>query len=261
MTAGIPSGTTATPKATANITTAEKCSKPSTASPTGDERNAQDRDEDGDSLSQPVDAPFERRLARFDARERAGELAHRAALAGAAHDEDQVPARDERSAEELVAVGLVDGHGLAGEERFVHVQGLCPAGHTVRRNAITGLEPQSVAGHDRFGGDRRELAVTEGEHPRRAELLQFLECALRAILLEQAEQGVQHEDAENRERFDRGSVRTLVKPRREVEEQREHQEVDERALELPEQALEEARSFWRRKRVRADLREEPGRFG
>ena len=238
-TAGSPSGTAATASATAKMIICGARETPFGGDAGDPERHREEQDPAGDLPAELVDAPFERRRGDDDLAEHRRQPAHRTAGARSGDRQEGLSAHEQRAAERLVARRLVDRHGLAGQDRFVEHRAVRVGERTVGRYAVAGLEPDVVARHELRAGQAHEVAIAQHPRLRGGERLQVRQRRLGPLLLIEPERGVEQQDDGNRQRFNRPAVSALVDPQARVEDEGEEQDVDEGALELPNEAAPE----------------------
>ena len=104
--------------------------------------------------------------------------------------------------------GFVDGDRLAGERRLFRPQVLDVDEAKVRRDLVARFEQHDVARHQLLGRDHARFAIAQGPRLGGQHVADRIQRLLRLALLNEAEQPIDDDDAEN----DRG-----------VEPQAEHQ--------------------------------------
>ena len=92
-------------------------------------------------------------------------------------------------------------HALAGQRRLVglQVRHLDEAG--IRRNLVTGLDQDNVAGDDVMGRDALPIAIADDRGLRRSQRHQRADRFLRAGLLDEPEHGVEYDDSHDDDCF------------------------------------------------------------
>ena len=109
------------------------------------------------------------------------------------------PRDDDAAREDLVAGGLRDRVGLAGEQRLVDLEPVgfsCP---TVGRDLVAGAQREEIVDHDRFDRDLGALAVAHDARLGCVEDREPVERPLRPVLLHDADERVRDQhDAEQR---------------------------------------------------------------
>ena len=173
--------------------------------------------------------------------------------AGAGDLEEGLPADDQRAAERLVSRRLVHGHRLARENGFIDHGAVGVDERAVGRHAVAGLEPDPVARDEVGAGHPHEVSVAQDPGLGGGERLEACQGRLGSLFLIEAEGRVEQQDHGDGQGLDGPPVRALVDPQARIEDEREEQDVDERALKLADEATPHrvGRAF--RQRVRTDL--------
>ncbi len=199
------------------------------------ERHRKDEYPLRDLTTQAVHSPLERGLGRRDVAEHAREPSHGTRRPGASDVEHGVAAHEQGAAESLVAGVLVDGDGLARQERLVQhrAAGLCQ--QAIGRNAVASLDAHAIARHELVHGEAHEMAVAQDPGLRPCHRLEPCQRRLGSLLLVETESRVQHQDQTDGTGFHRPAVGAFVDPHRHVEGQGEQQDVDEWTGELRQQ--------------------------
>jgi hypothetical protein len=120
----------------------------------------------------------------------------------------------------------------------------------IRGHAIARLDQHDLAGHDVLGSDCDTPAVTDHRRARIDQVLDRLERLLRPALLDEADQRVDQHDAEDDERIDEVADDA-------GECRRAEQDVDQRIVELQEQAQHGTARLRLRQPV-SSMRRQPG---
>ncbi len=191
----------------------------------------------GNAASELVDAAFERRRGRDDVAEHGRQASHGAGGAGAGELEQDLAAHDQRAAEGLVGDRLVDGHRLTGQDRFVDHRTLTLDERAIGRDAIAGFQADAVARHEVAGRHARQMAVAHHPGLGGGERLEARQGRLGPPFLVEAEGGVEQQDHPDRQGFNRPPMSAFVEPEPGIEDDGEDQDVDERALELADEAV------------------------
>ena len=96
--------------------------------------------------------------------------------------------------ERPLADPLADAVGLAGEHRLVEGEPAALRDLAVRDQLVARLDPDPVAGHDLFGAQLDQLAVTHGLRLRGDQQREAVERLLRLQLLADPDVAVDHRD-------------------------------------------------------------------
>ena len=131
-----------------------------------------------------------------------------------------------------------DRHAFAGQRRFVGLQVGLLDDAGIGRDLVAGLDQHDVAGHDVVGGDPLALAVAHHGRFRRGQRHQRAHRFLGARFLDEAEQGVQHDDRQDDDRLiGQGALaRILQQPFDHRDDDGDQQDDHQEILELLEQA-------------------------
>ena len=185
-----------------------------------------------DPMPEVLQAALERGAFGLDCAEHRRDATHRRFGPGAGDLDPGQTAHGERAREDVLAGGSLDRHRLAGQDRLVDLQGLLTVQDAVGGNAITGLDPDQIAGNQHRGVELVEVVVAHHPHLRGGEFPQPREGVLGPVLLPHPHDGVEHQDRRDGDRLERPLVGALGDPDDQVERQREQQDVDDRAAQL-----------------------------
>ena len=199
--------------------------------------------DDAQALAGSVELLLQRRrflLRRF---EQAGDAANLGPHSGRDDDGPTTPVCSDRAREQYVAAVadsdiaverlrfLPHRYAFAGQWRFVRMQIRIFDQARVRRDSISGLDHDDVAGDDLLGGDALTLTVADHRRFRCGQRHQRANGTFRARFLEKAEQRIEYDDEQDDDGFvgKRGLARVLQQPFRHRNdgghEQDDHQEV------------------------------------
>ena len=151
---------------------------------------------------------------------------------GPRHLEIGLAADEQRAAERLVAVALVDGDGFAREDGFIQHGAARVHQRAVCRDAVARFEPHPVAGNQGMCRKTDEMAIAENPCLRASQRLQPRQGGFGPLFLIETERRVEQEDQADGRRFDGPGVRAFVDPEAEIKGKGEQQDVDQRTLEL-----------------------------
>ena len=126
------------------------------------EHDGERGDPSGDPMPEVLESALERRAFGLDRTEHRRDAAHRRLGPGAGDLDPGQPAHGERAREHVVAGGALDRHRFAGQDRLVDLEGVFAVQDAVGGNAITGLDPDQVAGNQHRGVElsRRPSRIT-----------------------------------------------------------------------------------------------------
>ena len=207
-TAGSPSGMAATARAMAVMAVSTRSSP--RARPSANISATTTPAMTASRARQRVELDLQRRGGFGGFRQQPGQLAHLRLHAGGADDgldatarhhgvhvDHRAPLRQRR----LHGDGrrrLADRMRFAGEGGFRHLGGMGGQHARIGRNAVAGLEQQEVAGHEMLRGHERRPGAATHACDGRQHVLQRRQRRLGAMLLEEAECGVeQHHDGDD----------------------------------------------------------------
>ena len=165
--------------------------------------------------------------------------------------QERLAADEQGAAERLVSLSFVDGNRLSGEDGFVEHGSVRIAEDAVGRDAVARLESHPITGHEGLRREPNELTVAKHPRLRPRQRFEPRQRCFGALLLVEAESGVEQEDQADGGRLDRPAVRALVHPEPEIEREREQQDEDQRTVELTQEAPPERLGRLLRKRIRS----------
>ena len=102
----------------------------------------------------------------------------------------------------------------------------------VRRHAVAGLKPDSIARNQRLGREAGEVAIAQHPRLRSRQGFQSGESRFRSLFLIETKRRVEQEYQADSDPFNGPSLHTLVEPQAEIKGQCEEQNIDEWAREL-----------------------------
>lgn len=163
-----------------------------------------------DDLAHLGEALLEGGGLRLDAAEHVRDLTHFGVRAGGGGAADRLALGDEGAHVDEVLFGggggvggggLFHAGGFAAEHRFVAEDAAAPEDAAVGGDAVARLEAEDVLRDHLAGGDAPGLPVAHDDRPGCGELAELFEGAFGAVLLEEAEQGVDKDDRDDGERL------------------------------------------------------------
>ena len=203
----------------------------------GEDQDARHPDHGGDGVAELLDLAQQRRLERADAGEQLVDAAQLRLAAGPDHHARGAAGDDHGAGEHHAFAipdrrllgdrigGLVRGHQLAGERRFLGPQVLDIGEPEVGRHLVAQFEQHDVARHELIRRQHARRAAAQGPRFGRQHVADRIQRLLRSPLLDEPEQPVDDDDAQN----DRG-----VDPQAQhhLGEARAKQHVDQDVVEL-----------------------------
>ena len=182
--------------------------------PEGEGDRADDQDDDGDRIAELLDLEQQRGFERADAGEQLVDAPQFGVGARRDHQSGRT-ARDHQRAGIGHAGAIADGrlgrdglgrfvrwHRFTGERRFFRAQVLDVGEPQIGRDLVAGFEEHDVARHERLRCDHRSLAVAQGSRLRREHVADRIERLLRPAFLNEAEQSIDDDDAEDDRRVE-----------------------------------------------------------
>ncbi len=148
---------------------------------------------------------------------------------------------------------LLHRHRLAGQGRLVDAQVLDPQQPQIGRHPVPGFQEDHVARYEVGGVDLVPLAVAQNRCVAGQHGAHGLEGTLGLALLDEADDRVDHHHT-----HDHGRVDVVLQPGR--DRGRGQQHVDQRVVELQEEAQERSPPAWGRQAVRPEPGEAPARL-
>ncbi len=118
----------------------------------------------GDAVPEVLHAPLERCSFGLDGGEHGGDAAHGRLGPGSGDLDPGEASQRERAGERLLVGATIDGHGLAGEDRLVDLQWLLAGDESICRDAVAGLDPHDIAGHQQRGVEVAQLLIAHHPH-------------------------------------------------------------------------------------------------
>jgi hypothetical protein len=164
----------------------------------GEQENADDADDRGDRVAEPLDLAQQRRFERTHFREQLIDAAEFGLASRRNDDAGGAPGDDHRAGEgHVLAVAdrrllgdrqdrLLRRHGLAGERRLLGAQVLGVDQAQIGRNPVAGLEQHDIARRQILGRNESRLAIANGARFRREHVADRIERLLRPALLQEA---------------------------------------------------------------------------
>ncbi len=175
----------------------------------GESDRADDENDDGDRVAELLDLKQQRRLERADAGEHLVD-APEFGVAPRADDDFGRPAGDDQGSGIGHASPIADGrlgrdrlvrlvgrHRLACQRRFLGAQVLDVDEADVGGDLVAGFERHDVARNELICRDRSGVPVAQGSCLRREHVADGIERLLRPAFLDEAEQSVDHDHAED----------------------------------------------------------------
>ncbi|MCY1171761.1 hypothetical protein D9M73_118820 [compost metagenome] len=148
---------------------------------------------------------------------------------------------------------LFDRHGFAGERRLVDQQAACTQQAQIRRNPVARFEHHDIAGHEIRDRDHPARAVAQYGRVRGDHVANGAKSPFGLAFLGEADDRVDQDHDRDDKRIDKVAEQSGCKGSGK-------QEIDERAVELGEEAQDRMRGCGARKRVRPMLRQSCLRF-
>ena len=205
-----------------------------------------DPNDSGDRITELLDLAQQRCLERADRGHHLVDAAQFGFRAGRDHYPGSAPGRDQCSGERHAfpipdrsfvghrVCGLIDGHRLARERCFLCPQVLDLDETKVCRDLVARFEEHDVARHQFFGRDQTNLPAAQGPGLRGQHVADRVERLLGLAFLNEAEQRIENDNAQNDRRVEPQADHHLDEP---GSEQDINQNVVELVQELHERRL------------------------
>jgi hypothetical protein len=182
---------------------------PGNERPVKQEKRGDEQDEQRQPACEHIHLANERRGERFDLRKQSADPPDLGGRAGCHHDTPPKAARHQRTAERHARAiaerhvgshriaALLDRHGLAGEDGFLHGEPACPEKPEIGGNAVARIKENDVARYQVFCCNRQACAAAQHVRVRREHLADRVHRAFGAPFLDEADHSIRQHDHKN----------------------------------------------------------------